>query len=292
MLFSRPGLRIQHACRQARPRESRHQPSAASAHAGQAQREQHRHPPPRRRSGSRSATSICHHASLPCCATIWVTCSIVSSVSSGSPARVGAREIHKSLLAMRCQNMRNGPAEPLAARYGQKDAAAISAPRAKRSTTRRSRKRPTPPNPQPRTRVGVVEDGDGHTPLALARDAPVGAALGHGGDAVLAAARDPVHAANGLQRRAAEALHRRKPLQNERRVVVSRKTGHAEHKQVSRKTGHVEHKHELHLQRRQAQSTARNLAPKQPAAPGRLRGRWWASWCASRTGTCARTAPP
>eukprot|EP00976_Prorocentrum_cordatum_P116641 1196191-Prorocentrum_minimum.AAC.7 len=59
---------------------------------------------------------------------------------------------------------------------------------------------------------GVVEDGDGHPPGALAADAPVRPPLRHRRDAVLPHRGDPLHRANARQRLLAEALHRRKPL--------------------------------------------------------------------------------
>lgn len=50
------------------------------------------------------------------------------------------------------------------------------------------------------TCLGVVEDGDRDAPLALPADAPVVAALSHGGDALLAACRQPLHAVDRRQR--------------------------------------------------------------------------------------------
>ena len=58
----------------------------------------------------------------------------------------------------------------------------------------------------------VVEDGDRHTPGALAADAPVAPLAHHGLDPVAAAGRQPLHLGDRLQGGAAEALHRGKPL--------------------------------------------------------------------------------
>ena len=41
--------------------------------------------------------------------------------------------------------------------------------------------------------LDMVEDRDGHAPRTLARDTPIAAALGHGGDAVATHLGDPRH---------------------------------------------------------------------------------------------------
>eukprot|EP00964_Phaeocystis_antarctica_P117300 scaffold81129_cov56-Phaeocystis_antarctica.AAC.3 len=52
----------------------------------------------------------------------------------------------------------------------------------------------------------MVEDRDGHAPRTLARDAPIAAALGHGGDAVATHLGDPRHLTE------MEAIDRGEPL--------------------------------------------------------------------------------
>ena len=71
----------------------------------------------------------------------------------------------------------------------------------------------------------VHEHRERHAPGALARDAPVGPRLDHAGDALLAPARDPLHAADRGERVAAQArfLHAQEPLrrraEDHRRLV-------------------------------------------------------------------------
>ena len=72
----------------------------------------------------------------------------------------------------------------------------------------------------------VNEHRERHAPGALARDAPVRARLDHAGDALLAPARDPAHAADRRQRIAAQSrlLHAEEPLrrraEDHRRLVA------------------------------------------------------------------------
>ena len=65
-----------------------------------------------------------------------------------------------------------------------------------------------------RVALPAVEDGDGHAPRPLARDAPVGAVGDHAVDALLAPGRNPLHLPDGLQRPLPEAvlLHGDEPL--------------------------------------------------------------------------------
>ena len=60
----------------------------------------------------------------------------------------------------------------------------------------------------------AIEDDDRHAPDALARDAPVGAAGDHVGDALLAPGGHPLHLLDGFERALAEivAVHADEPL--------------------------------------------------------------------------------
>ena len=75
-------------------------------------------------------------------------------------------------------------------------------------------------------RFPVHEHRERHAPGTLARDAPVGARLDHAGDALLAPAGNPLHAADRVERVAAQPglLHAQEPLrrraENHRRLVA------------------------------------------------------------------------
>ena len=62
------------------------------------------------------------------------------------------------------------------------------------------------------TVAAVIENGDRHTPGALARDAPVAPFLHHRLDPIASGCRRPLHVIDGVQSLLAEAIHRGEPL--------------------------------------------------------------------------------